>query len=96
MTSGDHDASKKVLLSTGMLSGCEIHKIEGWPQIPSIQSNPLHPRHSNTAMSSPNANIDRTVDNFSGGEHSRSDLAPAIVFLVVVSNSVLGSDEAVY
>lgn len=36
-------------------------------------------------MADVNANIDRTVDNFNGGEHSRSDLAPAIVFLVVVS-----------
>ena len=35
-------------------------------------------------MSDPNTSIARTVDNFSGGEHNRSDLAPAIVFLVVV------------
>jgi hypothetical protein len=36
-------------------------------------------------MSDPNANIATTVDNFNGGEPVRSDLAPAIVFLVVVS-----------
>lgn len=32
----------------------------------------------------PNYNIDRTVDNFSGSQPERSDLAPAIVYLVVV------------
>lgn len=42
---------------------------------------------SDPVMVDPNLNIDRTVDNFSGGELGRSDLAPAIVFLVVVHSA---------